>query len=157
MRRRAVDEVRAASPQVAVTSIECAIPEELLAGLALRGDEAKQRDGRMPIGETVFKRAWKRLRRHFARCGIRPLTLHSARHTWATLALRTGKSLRWIADQLGHSDPAITLRIYAHVLPDEAVDLSFLDFETSCSASNSVATGKVASVRAIAQRREAAE
>ena len=115
------------------------------------------RDGQMPIGETVFKRAWQRLRRHFAQRGIRPLTLHSARHTWATLALRAGKSLRWIAEQLGHSDPAITLRIYAHVLPDEAVDLSFLDFETSCSASNSGATGKAAPLRAIAQRREVSE
>ncbi len=115
------------------------------------------RDGQMPIGETVFKRSWKRLRRHFAQRGIRPLTLHSARHTWATLALRAGKSLRWIAEQLGHSDPAITLRIYAHVLPDEAVDLSFLDFETSCSKSNYVATGKSAPLRAIAQRREVSE
>ena len=111
----------------------------------------------MPIGETVFKRSWKRLRRHFAQRGIRPLTLHSARHTWATLALRAGKSLRWIAEQLGHSDPAITLRIYAHVLPDEAVDLSFLDFETSCSKSNYVATGKSAPSRTIAQRREVSE
>ncbi len=115
------------------------------------------RDGQMPIGETVFKRAWQRLRRHFAQRGIRPLTLHSARHTWATLALRAGKSLRWIAEQLGHADPAITLRIYAHVLPDEAVDLSFLDFETSCSTSNSGATGKSAPLRAIAQRREVSE
>ncbi len=71
----------------------------------------------------------------------RPLTLHSARHTWATLALRAGQSIRWIAEQLGHSDPAITLRIYAHVLPDEGEDLGFLDFTASCSASNSRATG----------------
>ncbi len=85
-------------------------------------------NGSQPLGETVFNRGWQRIRRDFAKHGIRPLTLHSARHTWATLALRAGKSIRWIADQLGHSDPALTLRIYAHVLPDEGEDLGFLDF-----------------------------
>ncbi len=99
----------------------------------------------------------KSVRRHFAKHEIRPLTLHSARHTWATLAPRAGKSIRWIAEQLGHSDPAITLRIYAHVLPDEGEDLGFLDFTASCSTSNSLTTGKSASVSTIAQRREVAE
>ncbi len=33
-----------------------------------------------------------------------------------------------MADQLGHSDPALTLRVYAHVLPEEELDLSFADF-----------------------------
>ena len=86
-------------------------------------------DGRQPRGETVFNHGWQRLRRHFGTRGIRPLTLHSARHTWATLALRAQKSIKWVAEQLGHSDPAITLRIYAHVLPDEGEDLAFLDFD----------------------------
>ena len=48
-------------------------------------------------------------------------------HT-ATRALRAGKSLRWISDQLGHADPAFTLRTYAHLMPDEEPDLSFADF-----------------------------
>ncbi len=47
-----------------------------------------------------------------------------------------------IAEQLGHSDPAITLRIYAHVLPDEGEDLGFLDFGAGCSTSTSMATGE---------------
>lgn len=99
------------------------------------------RDGRRPLAETVFNRAWQRLRCRFEKNGIRLLTLHSARHTWATLALRAGKSIKWIADQLGHSDPAFTLRIYAHSLPDEGEDLGFLDFTGSCSPSNSRTTG----------------
>ncbi len=49
-------------------------------------------------------------------------------HTWATLALRAGKSVRWVADVLGHADPALTLRVYAHALREEENDLSFLDF-----------------------------
>ena len=76
-----------------------------------------------------FARTWRRVRNRAQKLGVRPLTLHSARHTWASLALSSGKSVRWVADQLGHADPALTLRVYAHVIPDAETDLSFLDFE----------------------------
>ena len=56
------------------------------------------------------------------------------------LALRAGKSVRWIGEQLGHADPAFTLCIHAHVLSDEGEDLGFLGFGASCSASNSMTT-----------------
>ncbi len=75
-----------------------------------------------------FERTWRRVRRRAQNLGVRPLRLHCARHTWASLALAAGKSVRWVAEQLGHADPALTLRIYAHVIPDEEPDLSFLDF-----------------------------
>ena len=52
----------------------------------------------------------------------------SAGHTWASLALESGKSVRWVAEQLGHADPALTLEVYAHVIPNEEPDRSFLDF-----------------------------
>ena len=48
---------------------------------------------------------------------------------WATLALRARKSVRWVADQLGHADPAMTLNVYAHAMPEEEADLSFADFD----------------------------
>ncbi len=41
---------------------------------------------------------------------------------------KLGKSIRWVADQLGPSDPALTLRVYAHATPEEEADLSFADF-----------------------------
>jgi len=41
-----------------------------------------------------FSRVWERLRRRAQREGIRPLKLHATRHTWATLALQAGKSVR---------------------------------------------------------------
>ena len=46
-------------------------------------------------------------------------------------ALRAGKSLRWVSDQLGHADPAFTLRVYAHAMRDEESDLSFAEFDGS--------------------------
>ena len=45
------------------------------------------------------------------------------------IALRAGKSVRWVADVLGHADPSLTLRVYAHALREEENDLSFLDFD----------------------------
>ena len=56
------------------------------------------------------------------------IEVHAARHTWATLALEAGKSIRWVADQLGHADPALTLRVYAHAIREAEPDLSFVDF-----------------------------
>ncbi len=78
-----------------------------------------------------LERVWARVRRRAQKQGVRRLTLHAARHSWATLALQSGKSLRWVADQLGHSDPALTLRVYAHAMREEESDLSFAEFGDS--------------------------
>ena len=80
------------------------------------------------LDEQNVGRSWRRLRRKAEAEGVRPLRLHDARHTFASLALAAGKSVRWVASQLGHSDPALTLRVYAHAMREEESDLSFLDF-----------------------------
>ena len=43
--------------------------------------------------------------------------------------MSAGKSLKWVAEQLGHSNPELTLRTYSHVLKEEEVDLSFAEFD----------------------------
>jgi integrase len=45
---------------------------------------------------------------------------HDLRHTAGTLALRQGMTLHAVSKMLGHADPAMTLRRYAHVLDDMA-------------------------------------
>ena len=80
-----------------------------------------------PLDERNVNRTWDRLRRKARKHGVRPLRLHDARHTYASLALASGKSLRWVATQLGHSNPTLTLRLYAHALPEAEADLSFLN------------------------------
>jgi hypothetical protein len=81
-----------------------------------------------PLDERNVNRVWDRVRSRAQQSGVRPLKLHCARHTWATLALHAGKSVRWVADQLGHSDLALTLRVYAHAMREEETDLSFAEF-----------------------------
>jgi integrase len=39
------------------------------------------------------------------------------RHTFATLMLRSGVPIKDVAYMLGHSDPATTIRVYAHAVP----------------------------------------
>lgn len=45
-------------------------------------------------------------------------TIHSMRHTHATLLLKHGVNLNVVSQRLGHSSPSVTLNIYAHVLDD---------------------------------------
>ena len=84
------------------------------------------------VGSSIdprnFSRVWERFRRRAQAEGIRPLKLHATRHTWASMALESGKNIRWVADQLGHADPALTLRVYSHVLKSEERDHSFAEF-----------------------------
>jgi integrase len=80
------------------------------------------------IDVNNFERVWRRLRRRAQKRGVRPLKLHCTRHTWASFALASGKSVRWVADQLGHASPMLTLKTYAHAIREEEADLSFADF-----------------------------
>ena len=89
--------------------------------------------GTMPSPRNV-ERVWYRVRRRAVRKGVRPLPLHAARHSWASLALSAGRSVKWVADQLGHADPALTLRVYAHLMPSEERDLSFASFGPTATA-----------------------
>jgi integrase len=59
------------------------------------------------------------LRRFLKEAGLPvDVRFHYLRHTAGTLALRQGVPLHTVSRMLGHSDPAMTLRRYAHVLED---------------------------------------
>ena len=65
---------------------------------------------------------WWRRSRELA--GIDPRwRLHDLRHWSATEAIASGQDVRTVANRLGHSDPAMTLRVYAHAVgaADEAL------------------------------------
>jgi integrase len=46
--------------------------------------------------------------------------LHDLRHVHATMLLVAGVPVHVVAERLGHADPAITLRVYAHVIRQHA-------------------------------------
>ncbi len=45
--------------------------------------------------------------------------LHDLRHVHATTLLRAGVPVHVVAARLGHADPSITLRVYAHVISEQ--------------------------------------
>lgn len=63
--------------------------------------------------DTLLRR-WKALKRS---SGVTPITLHGARHSFATLALSAGARLDVVSRQLGHASIAITADVYGH--PDD--------------------------------------
>jgi integrase len=52
------------------------------------------------------------------------IRLHDLRHVHATTLLRAGVPVHVVAARLGHADPAITLRVYAHVCQDQAAGVA---------------------------------
>ena len=49
--------------------------------------------------------------------------LHDLRHLHATTALLAGVPVHVVAARLGHADPAVTLRIYSHVLREHTASI----------------------------------
>lgn len=56
------------------------------------------------------------------RAGLARLTPHGFRHGAATLMVAKGAHIRVVAEQLGHKNPSVTLRTYAHVAPETQRD-----------------------------------
>ena len=59
----------------------------------------------------------KQLRRILVEAGLPRIRLYDLRHTAASLALAAGAPVKAISEQLGHSNTAFTLDVYAHLLP----------------------------------------
>jgi integrase len=70
-------------------------------------------DGKAFDGPTVdarAKAAWRR-------AGLEPITLHEARHTFASLMIAAGVNAKALATYMGHASVTITLDRYGHLMP----------------------------------------
>ena len=56
------------------------------------------------------------------RAGLRPVTIHSLRHTLASALIMQGHPITQVAHLLGHSSPTITLSVYSHWFKDAKTD-----------------------------------
>lgn len=43
--------------------------------------------------------------------------MHALRQFYASVLLEAGENIKALAEHLGHSDPGLTLRVYAHPMP----------------------------------------
>jgi integrase len=68
-----------------------------------------------PLGHSTFNtRSWGPARNA---AGITAGGLHQLRHGYASALLAGGVDVKALAEYLGHHDPSVTLRIYAHLMP----------------------------------------
>jgi len=68
-----------------------------------------------PIHPDRFLRAFKR---HALEAGLRPITIHNVRHSYASALLSSGQPMKVISERLRHAGIAITADRYAHLSPD---------------------------------------
>ncbi len=50
---------------------------------------------------------------------LAPLTIHDLRHTYASLARKSGADLRYVQKTMGHSTPTVTANVYSDLYADE--------------------------------------
>lgn len=75
--------------------------------------------------DTVSSLMASLLKEHNGTDGVEPLPharLHDLRHVHATTLLLAGVPVHVVAARLGHADPAITLRVYAHVVNEQLAE-----------------------------------
>jgi integrase len=69
--------------------------------------------------------------------------LHDLRHLHATTLLLAGVAVHVVAARLGHADPAVTLRVYSHILREHAQGIGDVFAQAMrASVSKTVSSGK---------------
>jgi integrase len=77
--------------------------------------------GRDPVFATVngtpasARNATRQLARTINKADLDGVTFHALRHTFASILIAQGRDAAFVADQLGHEDPAFTWRTYVHL------------------------------------------
>jgi integrase len=74
-----------------------------------------------PINPDNIDRDYDKL---VKKAGVKRITIHGLRHTYATLALAAGEDPKVVSESLGHATVAITLHIYRHVRPTDRHELA---------------------------------
>jgi integrase len=95
------------------------LERRLLMGLGKAAGDAlvfTGEDGESLYLPSTLTLQWKRA---MAKAGLKA-TLHSLRHTHASLLLTSGLDVLTVSRRLGHSAPSVTLNVYGHLLkPDD--------------------------------------
>lgn len=79
-----------------------------------------------PIHPRNFDRTWKKLKK---KANVPHIRLHDLRHFHISLLVKQGFDPRAVADRVGHTDPAFTLRRYSHMFDEQrsAMAISITD------------------------------
>jgi integrase len=75
-----------------------------------------------PNGAMLRSNNWRRhthWNKALKKTHLTPLTIHELRHTYASLARKSGADLRYVQKTMGHSTPTVTANIYSDLYADE--------------------------------------
>jgi integrase len=108
----------ALSPSSVLTLMEHKEKQEAvhaMLGIPLKQDDLlfSTTEGK-PLRPNTVTRAWATLA---TRAGVKPIRLHDARHTHASLMLKQGVHPKIVQERLGHASIQMTLDTYSHVTP----------------------------------------
>jgi integrase len=102
---------------------EVPVPQFLIDPLtcALAGKSSEDLAFPSPSGAVLRNNNFRRRRFDPAavRAGVEGITPHGLRHTAASLAIQAGAPVTVVSKMLGHADPSITLKVYAHLWPSD--------------------------------------
>ncbi len=104
---------------------------ETLAALKKKRQEEALRRGSNEISEWVWANEKgqridmgnvkaKSFKRVLRKAGLRHIRYHDLRHTYASQLLAQGEPVTYVSQQLGHANPGITFKIYAHWIPNKS-------------------------------------
>lgn len=93
---------------------------------------------------TFYTGGWRAARNA---AGITEGSVHQLRHLFASALLAGGVDIKALSEYLGHHDPAVTLRIYAHLMPSaegralRAVEAAFAEASPESDGPTTARTG----------------
>jgi integrase len=126
--RRAAPEVEGCiiigPPKTRAAKRTVPLPQVVIDALAPRiaGREPDEPAITSPRGTLLRSNNWRR-HAHWSRAlrstKLAPLTIHELRHTYASLARKSGADLRYVQKTMGHSTPTVTANIYSDLYSDE--------------------------------------
>ncbi|GAA0657242.1 site-specific integrase [Streptomyces thermocarboxydovorans] len=67
------------------------------------------------VSTRLMDSAWRPARKA---AGLPAVTMHQLRHTYASLLIAAGESVKVVSERLGHTNAAMTLNVYSHLLPN---------------------------------------
>ena len=99
------------------------VAEQLALGKWWQGDDdlVFRAEGGAPLFPSTVSSLMRKL---VGAAGLPHARLHDLRHLHATTLLLAGVPVHVVAARLGHADPSITLKVYAHVLREQVAGVA---------------------------------
>jgi integrase len=105
------------SREVPLPDVVAVAISEHLSAMPLPNSVVFHRDGELVYTQVYNRTIWKPALREAGIETTRRNGMHILRHTYASMQLEHGTSIRALAEYLGHHDPGFTLRTYTHLMP----------------------------------------